>query len=70
MTYQAYDINGYIFYAEAKDENNDFQNSGVTMKSYTGDIKLRYYGRIEEISELTTLERRCRCSMLDGLSAS
>ena len=52
MTYQAYDINGYTFYTEAKDKNSDYQNSGVTMESYTGDVKIRYYGRIEEIWEL------------------
>jgi hypothetical protein len=52
MTYQAYDINGYTFYMEAKDENSYYPNSGVTMESYTGDVKLRHYGRIKEIWEL------------------
>ena len=47
MTYQAYDINGYTFYIE--DMKSDYQNSGVTMESYTGNVKNRYYGRIEEI---------------------
>jgi hypothetical protein len=32
-----------------KDRNSDYQNSGVTMKFFTGDVKERYYGRIEEI---------------------
>ncbi|KAK1604964.1 hypothetical protein QYE76_028637 [Lolium multiflorum] len=41
MTFQAYDINGYIFYTEEKDMKSDYQNSGVTMESYTGDIKQR-----------------------------
>ena len=27
-TYQAYDINGYTFYTEAKDENSDYQTQG------------------------------------------
>ncbi|KAK1633158.1 hypothetical protein QYE76_007473 [Lolium multiflorum] len=53
MTYQAYDINGYTFYTEEKDKNNVYQNSGVTMDSWTGDVKTRYYGRIEEIWELS-----------------
>ena len=53
MTYQAYDINGYTFYTEEKDSNCDYQNSGVTMEAYTGDVKQRYYGRIEEIWELS-----------------
>ncbi|KAK1607897.1 hypothetical protein QYE76_031570 [Lolium multiflorum] len=53
MTYQAYDINGYTFYMEEKDKNSVYQNSGVTMDSWTGDVKTRYYGRIEEIWELS-----------------
>jgi hypothetical protein len=52
VTYRAYDINGYTFYMEKKDKNSDYQNSGVTMKFFNGDIKERYYGRIEEIWEL------------------
>jgi hypothetical protein len=52
MTYEAYDINGYTFYMMAKDENSDYQNSGVTMESYTSYVKLRSYGRIDEILEL------------------
>ena len=43
MTYEAYDINGYTFYTEAKDMKSDgYQNSGVTMESYTGNDKDRY----------------------------
>jgi len=53
MTYQAYDINGYTFYTEEKDMKSDYQNSGVTMEAYTGNVKKRYYGRIEEIWELS-----------------
>jgi hypothetical protein len=54
MTYEAYDINGYTFYTEGKDMKSDgYQNSGVTMESYTGNDKDRYYGRIEEIWELS-----------------
>jgi hypothetical protein len=49
MTYQAYDINGYTLYTEEKDEKCDYQNSRVTMESYNGDVKERYYKRIEEI---------------------
>ena len=48
-TFQAYDINGFTFYTEQKDKTADYQNSGVTMVSYTGDKNLRYYGRIEVI---------------------
>src|SRR3954467_8503196 len=53
MNYEAYDINGYTFYTEEKDMKSDYQNSGVTMESYTGNDKDRYYGRIEEIWELS-----------------
>ena len=71
MTYEAYDINDYTFYTEEKDMKcDDYQNSGVTMESYTGNDKDRYYGRIEEIWELSYLERRSRCSVSDGPIAS
>ena len=54
MTYEAYDINGYTFYTGDKDMKSDgYQNSGVTMESYTGNGKDRYYRRIEEIWELS-----------------
>ena len=36
-TYQPYDINGYTFYTEVKDKNSELQNSGVTIKSSTGN---------------------------------
>ncbi len=52
VTYQAYDINGYMFYTEEKDINSDEQNSGVTMEAMTGNVIERYYGRVEEIWEL------------------
>ena len=52
VTYQSYDINGYTFCTEKKDSKSDYQNSGVTMEAYIGDVKTRYYGRIEEIWEL------------------
>ena len=32
---------------------SDYQNSGVMMEFYTGNDKDRYYGRIEEIWELS-----------------
>ena len=71
MTYEAYDINGYTFYTEDKDMKSDgYQNYGVTMESYTGNDKDRYYGRIEEIRELSYAERRSRCSVSDGARAS
>jgi hypothetical protein len=50
-TYQAYKINGYTFYTEAKDIDSDYQNSGVTMECMTGDngSPERFYGTAEEI---------------------
>ena len=38
VTYQAYDINGYTFYTDAKDMNSEYQNSGVTMEAMTSDV--------------------------------
>ena len=34
-------------------KSDGYQNSGVTMESYTGNDKDRYYRRIEEIWELS-----------------
>ena len=53
-SYQAYDINGYMFYTEAKDMDSDYQNSGVTIECVTDDAGTteRFYGRVEEIWEL------------------
>ena len=69
--YEAYDINGYTFDTEDKDMKRDgYQNSGVTMESYTGNNKDRYYGRIEEIWELSYAGEKVRCSVSDGPRAS
>ena len=47
-------FDSYTIYTEDKDMKCDgYQNSGVTMESYTGNDKDRYYGRIEEIWELS-----------------
>jgi hypothetical protein len=54
-TYQAYDINGYTFYTEKKDQSSEHQNSGVTMLSYVNEestVNERFFRRIEEIWEL------------------
>jgi hypothetical protein len=58
MTYQAYDINGYTFYREERDKGGDYQNSSVTMVSYTGEEKKRYYRKIEEIWELNCISEK------------
>ena len=71
MTYEAYDIDGYTFYTEDKDMKSDgYQNSRVTMESYTSNDKDRYYGRIEEIWELSYAGEKVRCSVSYGPRAS
>jgi hypothetical protein len=54
MTYQGYDINGYMFYIEQQDKKSTCQNSGVRVDAYvaTGQDKNMYYGQIQEIWEL------------------
>ena len=53
MTYQAYDINGYTFYTEAKDMDSDYQNLGVMIECMidANGTTERFYGRVEEILE-------------------
>ena len=53
MQYQAYEINGYIFYTRAQDEKSMNQNSGVRIDAIGNDgNKDSYFGVIEEIWEL------------------
>jgi hypothetical protein len=54
MTYQVYDINGYMFYTKQQDKKNTYQNSGVHVDAYDamGQDKDMYYGQIQEIWEL------------------
>jgi hypothetical protein len=54
VTYQGYDINGYIFYTEQQDKKIMYQNSGVHVESYdvTSKDKSTYYSQIQEIGEL------------------
>jgi pyridoxine/pyridoxamine 5'-phosphate oxidase len=44
VTYQEYDINGYMFYTEQQDKKSTYQNSGVRVDSYdvTGQDKNMY----------------------------
>jgi hypothetical protein len=46
VTYQGYDINGYIFYTECQDKKSTYQNSGVRVDAYDvmGKDKSMYYG--------------------------
>jgi hypothetical protein len=34
MTYQGYDINGYMFYTKQQDKKSTYQNSGVRVDAY------------------------------------
>jgi hypothetical protein len=54
MTYQGYDINGYMFYTEQQDKKSIYQISGVCVDAYdaTSQDKNMYYGQIQEIWEL------------------
>jgi hypothetical protein len=54
VTYQGYDINGYMFYTEQQDKKSTYQNSGVRVDAFdvTGQDKNLYYGQIQEIWEL------------------
>jgi hypothetical protein len=54
VTYQGYDINGYMFYTKQQDKKSMYQNSGVRVDAYdvTGQDKNMYYGQIQEIWEL------------------
>ena len=53
MQYQAYEINGYIFYTTGQDEKSMNQNSGVRIDAIGNDgNKNSYFGVIEEIWEL------------------
>jgi hypothetical protein len=53
VTYQEYDINGYIFYIERQDKKSTYQNSGVRIDAYDvmGEDKNMYYGQIQKICE-------------------
>ena len=54
LTYQAYDINGYTFYTEERDNKTSYQNSSVRIECMTVNEadKWVYYGTIKEIWEL------------------
>jgi hypothetical protein len=54
VTYQVYDINGYMSYNEQQVKKSTYQNSGVRVNEYnvTGQDKNLYYGQILEIWEL------------------
>jgi hypothetical protein len=54
VTYQEYDINGYMFYTEQQDKKSTYQNSGARVDAYdvTGQDKNMYYSQVQLIWEL------------------
>jgi hypothetical protein len=54
VTYQGYDINGYMFYTEQQDKKRTYQNGGACVDAYDvmGQDKNMYYGQMQEIWEL------------------
>jgi hypothetical protein len=48
MTYQGYNINGYMFYTKQQDKKSTYQNSGVRVDAYDAmdQDKNIYYGQI------------------------
>ena len=58
LTYQAYDINGYTFYNEERDQKTSYQNNFVRIECMTvnEDDKRVYFGTIKEIWELHYLK--------------
>ena len=54
LTYQAYDINGYMFYTEERDKKTSYQNNSVRIECMTVNEadKRVYYGTIKENWEL------------------
>jgi len=54
ITWQGYDINGYIFYTAKKDNKSVSQNSGVRTQAQDGNSgqTITYYGIIDDIWEL------------------
>jgi hypothetical protein len=51
-SWQAYDINGFVFYTKTKDYRSECQNSGVRVDAEDSTGKNVYYGYIEEIWEV------------------
>jgi hypothetical protein len=71
VTYQGYDINGYMFYTEQQDKKSTYQNSGVYVDAYDAmdQDKNMYYGQIQEIWELDFHDFKIslfRCNWVDA----
>ena len=69
LTYQAYDINGYTFYTEERDQKTSYQNSSARIECMTVNEadKRVYYGTIKEIWELDYVKVKValfRCSWI------
>jgi hypothetical protein len=74
VTYQGYDINGYMFYTEQQDNKSTYQNSDVRVDAYdvTGQDKNMYYSQIQEIWELECHGFKiflCCCNWVDAIKS-
>jgi hypothetical protein len=50
ISWQAYDINGYIYYTEDKNRMSVVQNSGIHIEAFDQlGVKITYYGYIQDI---------------------
>jgi hypothetical protein len=72
VTYQWYNINGYMFYTEQQDKKSTYQNSGVRVDAYDtmSQDKNMYYGQIQEIWEFDFHGFKIslfRCNWVDGI---
>ena len=69
LTYQAYDIDGYMFYTEERDQKTSYQSSSVRIECMIVNEadKRVYYGTIKEIWELDYVKVKValfRCSWI------
>jgi hypothetical protein len=72
VTYQGYDITGYMFYTEQQDKKIMYQNSSVCVDgdAIMGQDRNMYYGQIQEIWELDFSGFKIplfRCNWVDAI---
>jgi hypothetical protein len=73
VTYQGYDINGYMFYTEQQDKKNTYQNSGVRVNAYDAmgqDKKTCTMVKYKWSGSLTFIVSRFLFSVATGLMQS
>jgi hypothetical protein len=72
MTYQGYDINGYMFYTEQQYKKSTYQNSGVRVDAYdaTGQEKTYIMVKYKRSGSLTFMVLRFLFFVAIGLMES